>query len=227
MIIYKVKNKIDGKMYIGQTRKTLEKRWKDHCSNRSSCRYLKFAILKYGKENFEITQITKCNSLEEMNHREAYCIKLFNTMTPNGYNLTTGGDVKNISEETRLKKSESMKKVWQEKRQNYENSIQLKKKQTITKEQKLKTSATLTGIKHTEERRKKQSIAHRQKYENGYISPLKGIKRPEGWINPMKGKIGKPNSGSFGYGRIAPLKGRKRVIVDGKIRYIKEATDVC
>lgn len=193
MIIYKIKNKIDGKMYIGQTRKTLEKRWKDHCSNRSSCRYLKFAILNHGKENFEITQIAKCNSLEEMNHREAYYIKLFNTLAPNGYNLTTGGDIKQFSQETRLKKSNTMKKVWQEKRQSYENSIQQKKKQTITKEQKLKVAETLRGVQHSEERRRNQSIAHKKKYENGYISHSKG---------------------------------RKRIIIDGKIRYI-EVDNVC
>jgi group I intron endonuclease len=38
-----------------------------------------------------------------------------------------------------------------------------------------------------------------------------------------KGKKGfrKANSGSFGQGRQAPLKGRKRFIVDGQVRYLK------
>lgn len=66
----------------------------------------------------------------------------------------------------------------------------------------------LLGIKHTDERRKNQSEAQKRLYESGYINPKKGI--------PSK-----PNKGSFGNGREAPLKGRKRVIIDGKIKFIK------
>lgn len=77
--------------------------------------------------------------------------------------------------------------------------------QSITNE---KTRQTLLGKKHTDERRKNQSLAQKKLYENGYI-------------NPRKGKEGKLNSGSFAKGKDAPNKGRKMVIIDGKIRYIK------
>jgi len=91
MIVYKITNRITGAQYIGQTVKTIKKRWIHHCTPKSTCRYLASAIKKYGSDNFEVTVLTRCNSLEEMNHREQYYIKLFNTLAPNGYNLTTGG----------------------------------------------------------------------------------------------------------------------------------------
>lgn len=87
--------------YIGQTIFTLEKRWEEHCREYSQCRYLRNAIQKYGSENFEIKIISKCNSLEEMNHREKYYIKLFKTLAPHGYNLKEGGDSSLLSEISR------------------------------------------------------------------------------------------------------------------------------
>ena len=42
--IYKIKNKIDNKIYIGQTTQDLESRWKGHRKNSSNCRYLKSAL---------------------------------------------------------------------------------------------------------------------------------------------------------------------------------------
>lgn len=91
MIIYKITNKINGKIYIGQTTGSLRKRWNSHCSNKSRCSIVSLAIQKYGKENFEIKQISFCDSLEQMNHREPYYIRLLNTLAPNGYNIKEGG----------------------------------------------------------------------------------------------------------------------------------------
>lgn len=100
MIVYKITNKIDSKSYIGQTVKSLEKRWVHHCTPSSGCRYLSGAIQKYGKENFEVKVLARCMSVEEMNHREQYYIQLFATLSPNGYNLMTGGGNSKPSKET-------------------------------------------------------------------------------------------------------------------------------
>jgi hypothetical protein len=68
--------------------------------------YLSHAMLKYGKENFAISCVIKCNSWEEMNAKEKFCIRIFNSLAPNGYNLTTGGDANQVySKETRKKMS--------------------------------------------------------------------------------------------------------------------------
>lgn len=110
MIIYNIINKINGKMYIGQTVQKLGQRWYNHYnSKRDHCRALHNAIKKYGKENFFVEEITKCKSIEEMNYREVFYIKALNTLSPNGYNLKTGGGNSLPSEETKKRMSLSNK----------------------------------------------------------------------------------------------------------------------
>lgn len=91
MIIYKITNLINNKIYIGQTCRTLSQRWKEHCSKRSGCTYLHNAIMKYGKENFKVEQIDIAISKEDLDYKESYYIEYFNSIVPNGYNLNSGG----------------------------------------------------------------------------------------------------------------------------------------
>jgi len=107
MIVYLITNKTNGKRYVGQTRKTLSQRLKAHQYASSQCRYLKAAFLKYGSHNFEAKVLSKCSSQKEMDHRESYYIRLFNTAAPTGYNLRIGGSKGAMSEETRRKIGES------------------------------------------------------------------------------------------------------------------------
>lgn len=90
MIIYKTINLINKKFYIG----------KDSNNNPSyygSGIYLKRAIKKYGRENFEKVILEKCANEKELNEREKYWIKELNaTNTKIGYNLATGGEGCNI-----------------------------------------------------------------------------------------------------------------------------------
>ena len=71
--IYKIKNKIDNKTYIGQTTQDLESRWRNHRKNSSNCRYLKSAFKKYGVENFEfkLVCITFDNQLDDITTGDA------------------------------------------------------------------------------------------------------------------------------------------------------------
>ena len=107
MILYKITNLINGKKYIGQTIRNLSIRWKQHLRKEGNCYALHAAFKKYGNENFEIKILVKCNSIEELNHREEYYIKLLNTMSPNGYNLIGGGNSKVNSAETIKRKTEA------------------------------------------------------------------------------------------------------------------------
>jgi len=111
MIVYLITNKITGKKYVGQTVGSLLDRWKSHCNKKSFCRRLKHSIEKHGSENFEIKVLVRCDSIEEMNHREAYYIRLFSTLVPNGYNLKTGGSNSLASAETKAKMSVSQKGI--------------------------------------------------------------------------------------------------------------------
>jgi group I intron endonuclease len=100
--IYKITNKITGKVYIGQTTREASARFKDHCRDKRQTRYLSNAIFKYGKSNFVFEEICSAVSIETLNELETYFITLFNTLSPNGYNLTLGGhERRQISEETR------------------------------------------------------------------------------------------------------------------------------
>lgn len=86
--IYMVTNKVTGKSYIGQTRNTVEFRWRQHYKAKDN-KYFHKAIQKYGKENFEVTTLEVC-PVEQLNDREIYYINKYDTFA-NGYNLTKGG----------------------------------------------------------------------------------------------------------------------------------------
>ena len=88
-IIYKITNKVNGKSYIGQTRYTIEFRWKQH-QHKNDNTYFHNAIHKYGIENFSIEILEKCN-IEDLHSREIFYIAKYDTFK-NGYNLTIGGD---------------------------------------------------------------------------------------------------------------------------------------
>jgi hypothetical protein len=61
------------------------------------------AIAKYGKDNFTIEQICECYSLDELNLKELYYAKLYDTFSPNGYNLRAGNGKGSMSQEVKLK----------------------------------------------------------------------------------------------------------------------------
>jgi group I intron endonuclease len=94
MQVYKITNKYNGMIYIGQTIGTAANRWYGHVSDskhRQHCRVLSRAIKKYGRENFSIEVLGNYLNLEDLNNAEIYFIELFNCLAPNGYNLDSGG----------------------------------------------------------------------------------------------------------------------------------------
>ena len=95
MIIYKITNKLNNKVYIGLTTQSLEKRWISHKAEgkRGNKKPLYAEIRKYGIENFIIEEIDHATSLEELGELERKYIKQFDsTNRNNGYNLTYGGE---------------------------------------------------------------------------------------------------------------------------------------
>lgn len=90
--IYIIKNKINDKVYVGQTTKTVEERFKQHkkLSKSSSNQLIHKAIKKYGKENFYIETLECCENIL-LDEREIIFIKLYNSFK-DGYNLCEGGN---------------------------------------------------------------------------------------------------------------------------------------
>jgi group I intron endonuclease len=114
MIIYKITNRINGKVYIGQTKQSLQKRWNNHCCKNSHCSILHSAIKKYGAENFTVEQIDVACSKEELDKKEIFWIAQFNSVAPNGYNISSGGNGNRghkPTAETLAKRSASLKGI--------------------------------------------------------------------------------------------------------------------
>lgn len=89
MIIYKATNKVNGKIYIGQTVRTLEERLAEHKRNRKSL--LGAALKKYGEGRFSFEVVDTASSIESLNEKEKYWIGFYDCKTPNGYNQCDGG----------------------------------------------------------------------------------------------------------------------------------------
>jgi len=92
-IIYKATNKLNGKIYIGQTSKTLKYRKLSHKARVrfGSSYHFHNAIRKYGFEIFEWKILKKgIKNKDELDKLEIEYIKKFNSIK-NGYNISTGG----------------------------------------------------------------------------------------------------------------------------------------
>lgn len=116
-IIYLVTNLINNKQYIGQTRVSLQRRWKKHQSiaknyyngKRKYISLLSQAIIKYKIESFKIEILEENINLIDLDNKETEYINKYNTLSPNGYNLIAIGNNANlISVETRSKLSKSL-----------------------------------------------------------------------------------------------------------------------
>lgn len=94
MIIYHITNKLNGKVYIGQTVRSLDVRIKQHINTAmSGCSYhLYRAIRKYGWENFEYGIVAYADNKEQLNQLEMYYIQKYDSIR-NGYNMVPGGDM--------------------------------------------------------------------------------------------------------------------------------------
>ena len=133
-------NKINGKIYVGQTGQDINRRWRDG-EGYKPCTYFYNAIQKYGWDNFEHIICLSDLSLEDANDFEEMLIKKMNTTNPQkGYNLKFGGANNLCSEETRQKMS-----------QNHYNCCG--------------ENHPMYGKHHTEETKRKIGEANKEKYK--------------------------------------------------------------
>lgn len=116
MYIYTITHRESGKCYVGQTRADLQTRWRKHFAPKAGHRSaIKCALLKYGREAFDFAAIDIAETQEQLNHKESFWIRQLNSLSPNGYNLTSGGESPESSPETLEKLSASLKKRFAEK----------------------------------------------------------------------------------------------------------------
>lgn len=101
------------KIYSNGKKNGYENRWKQHIyeaiNNKKTSVLLNNAIRLYNPNNWKVELICEC-PIKELDEKEQEYIKLYNTLSPNGYNLTSGGKKYSYqSDETKKKKSESLK----------------------------------------------------------------------------------------------------------------------
>jgi group I intron endonuclease len=158
--IYKIENKINGNVYIGQSI-DIAKRFRRHIGNLDknihTNTHLQKAWSKYGKDNFFFDIIETC-SKSSLNKREIFYIKEFKNETTL-YNLTDGGDGSlgcKHTEETKRKLSEIH--TGKSLSENHKEKIgEGNKGKIVSKETKLKMSAAMKGRQMSEEQKKKMS----------------------------------------------------------------------
>jgi len=155
MIIYKITNIINNKVYIGQTVRTLKKRMNEHF--RHNITIIDKALRKYGKSSFKIEIIDNANNIEELNEKEIYWINYFECMVPKGYNQCYGGgNSKGYKHKEKFKK-----KMRDSKRNAYYGINNPFYGRTHSDEQKQKWSHTRSGMKHlTNDQIKKLRKSH-------------------------------------------------------------------
>lgn len=137
MIIYKTTNLLDGKIYIGKASgRRARKSWYI-----GSGKWLKRAILKYGRENFKRCVIDVAESKLDQSRKEVFWIAFYDARNPLiGYNLGPGG--------------EGNGGIW--------------KGRHHTEEAKQKISLTRTGMKFSEAHRQRLAIAAKASAQQGW-----------------------------------------------------------
>ena len=155
MYIYKIRNKINNKLYVGQTRRKLS----ETKTYYGSGRLIQRALNKYGIENFEKTILEFCPTQKTLNTSEIYWINNFNSMLPFGYNITEGGGGVNgyTHSDIQLNKiRESTKKHW--KSDEYRDKIMQSRREYWTDEKRMERSLKVSsennpmyGKSHSEE----------------------------------------------------------------------------
>jgi group I intron endonuclease len=165
--IYCIKNTTNGKCYVGQS-VDIKRRWAAHKRLKELGRSaIVFVIKKYGVESFNFTVLEECPRCE-LNNREVHWIREMNTLTPNGYNLNSGGNAPTfVSESTRERLSKAQQgKV-------HPREVVEKRRQAVL------------GQKRSEETRHRQSVAmkacgHRPSALDREKARMASIGRP-GW----------------------------------------------
>ena len=166
--IYLITNNVTGKQYIGQSI-DICKRWKQHlfCNRRYP---LYSALRKYGAASFTFEVLVECRR-DHLDFFEVAFILGYGTLSPHGYNLTTGGGSgKECSPETRekLRAASTGRAVSIETRQKMGDASRGRTHTTETKKKMSKAQKGVSrpnqqGKHHSEETKKKMSDAHKGK----------------------------------------------------------------
>ena len=144
MLVYKITCKLNNMGYVGKTTRPLEVRIAEHLRGNIRTSYIDRSIKEHGWENFTVEVLAVCETIDELNECEKKKILEHNTKSPNGYNLTDGGEgIPGYKAPPELSARLSAQR----------------KGRKITPEQAAKISATMTGREFTDEHKANISAA--------------------------------------------------------------------
>lgn len=172
--IYKIKNKLNGKSYIGQTWSDVGHRVAQHRYSQNKS-IIGSALKKYGNENFDISILAESDNQDVLNWLEFEFIEKENTYSPNGYNIKTGGlNSGPLPEETKRKISDAHRGMLHTEATKALLSTKQKKRHLespASSETNLKISKALKG--------KPKSPEHAEKIRQAKLesNPMKGRER--------------------------------------------------
>ncbi len=190
--IYKIKNKFNDKLYIGYT-SDYKARWKTHKNKyKSENKVLYSAFIKYGIDNFEFSIIYSSNNKSyTKNVMEKYFIKKYNTKSPNGYNMTNGGDggpgvTSEKATEYNNRRIENGSHIWLSEEIRNSNSVRMKEnnpmynKEIVSKSKekyketcRIKRENGIKGNPKSEEHKLKLSEARKLKSDRYILNEIK------------------------------------------------------
>lgn len=173
--LYKIKNNVNGREYIGITKLPLKTRFRGHKNlKRQAVSYLRDDIALYGAGAFSIEPLVVCPNLDYAHNLEIAAIEKFKThFTKGGYNVAKGG----AGGHGQIMSKEAREKI---------SKYQIGKKhsrEVVDAHIKLHK-----GSKRSDETKKKMSISLQKRWSN--ISKEERIK----YMVNLRSKIRKTNS---------------------------------
>lgn len=154
--IYVLTHIATGRKYVGQS-VDVESRYRQHKKAHANTK-IAHAIKKYGVSAFSFDVVDRC-SREDLNQREKFWIEHFKCLSPDGFNLKTGGDAVALSDETKAKIAAANRKriVSDETRKKMSDYAKSRSPET-----RKKISVGRSGIKHSEEAKAKIAAASKR-----------------------------------------------------------------
>jgi group I intron endonuclease len=184
-------NSVDGRIYIGKTNQLPERRWHQHCAAAIRNPWTKIslwrAIRKHGPSAFSIKLLAMAHDEPTLDEYERMYIKEYRTDEPDrGYNMTLGGEGAGWGNQLRkgLVLSE-------------EHKAAISRANTGIKRPWVSARKAWVGRKHSEEAKRKMSLAHKGLFHGQLAKPKieltdeeKALRKKEKYI-----KIGAKNRG--------------------------------
>lgn len=223
MVVYAITHIGSGKCYIGITTGRASKRWLDHISGvdgsrKKSSPLLVASMKKYGIGAFSFEVIDSAKTRDELARKEVFWIAQLKTMSPNGLNLTSGGDLNcEYSDEARRKigAAHKGKKPSPETRAKISESLSGR---ALSAETIAKRTASVLGQKRSDETKARISASqngktHSQEVRDRISLSKLGVKQPPDVIERRAAALrGRKQDEAVVALRAARLQGKKRTV---------------